>query len=457
MKLLRLVTLFFFVASAQAATTTLGVTTASSTDANTYATGAFTPAAGNLLVAIVHASDTVAAGQFTDSMAGSWAKISSVVNRTSLDTTYIFVSNTRYNAVSMTGTFDCTGDTATGAIITIVRVSGMTRTGADAVLQFASIANQAAAGTPAITFGASVLTGNATIVGVGNSTNAAGITPPASWSETPCSDTGYATPTTGMECATRDSGFTGTTVTWGGTSASAFGAIGVELNTTACTGICLVQSSMSGGTGTSLNPSFGSNTTAGNYIFIFVGQASATATITVGPSNSCLDTFTAGSMAPADGATSTIFFYWAKTAGGCASHVMTSSSAAAFDALVLEYSGIAAASAVDVDCKGTGTSTSLATGNCVTTVGNELLMAFGFQPAGAPISFTAGSGFLMRQQQAGTGHAAMFEDRTVSSSGTYTGTATTSSNTEWDMYMTTFKSATQAVITTQVGAFVVGP
>jgi hypothetical protein len=55
------------------------------------------------------------------------------------------------------------------------------------------------------------------------------MTPPTSWTED--SDNGYSTPTAGQESVSRVSGFTGTTVTWGGTSATAFGDIIVEIDT----------------------------------------------------------------------------------------------------------------------------------------------------------------------------------------------------------------------------------
>src|SRR5262249_36569936 len=84
--------------------------------------------------------------------------------------------------------------------------------------------------TPAPVFGASALTGNVTLGAVFNANNPAAMTPPTSWTEQ--NDTGYNTPTTGQEYVSRDSGFTGTTITWGNASGSAFSAITVELDTT---------------------------------------------------------------------------------------------------------------------------------------------------------------------------------------------------------------------------------
>jgi hypothetical protein len=46
-------------------------------------------------------------------------------------------------------------------------------------------------------------------------------------------DVGFANDTNGLEVITRDSGFTGTTMTWGSSSASRFASMIIELDTTA--------------------------------------------------------------------------------------------------------------------------------------------------------------------------------------------------------------------------------
>ena len=43
-------------------------------------------------------------------------------------------------------------------------------------------------------------------------------------------DNGYTVPATGMEVSTRDSGETGTTLTMGGTTASTFASVAIELD-----------------------------------------------------------------------------------------------------------------------------------------------------------------------------------------------------------------------------------
>lgn len=218
------------------ATTTHRISTASTLNTTSYASGSFTPAAGELLVAFVTASDTIDPGALTDSQGLNFQLITSVVKRTSLDTLYCFVATRLAANSAMTVTFGCPGDAATGCVIQVAGVSGMTRVGIGAIryasgtAQITVLANQTAATTPAPAFPASCLTGNPTLGLVGNGTNVAAMSPPASWTEQ--NDTGYATPTTGAEYVSRDSGFTGTTVTWGNVSASAYGAIIIELDTT---------------------------------------------------------------------------------------------------------------------------------------------------------------------------------------------------------------------------------
>lgn len=215
-----------------AAVTHLGAT-ASTTDASSYLSGSFTPAIGDLLVVYVAASDSVAATTtLTESAGGgTYSQVGRATKRTSLDSLYVFVRNTLCETtVARTFTW-ATGDPATGAVIAVAKVTGMTRAGLGAVRQSAAANNGVAAGTPTTTFPAAALTGNPYLAGCSNGANPAGLTPPASAVERV--DTGYATPVTGLEYASRDTGFTGTAVAWGAASATVWGAFSVELDTSA--------------------------------------------------------------------------------------------------------------------------------------------------------------------------------------------------------------------------------
>jgi hypothetical protein len=153
----------------------------------------------------------------------------SVAKAASADRIYVFVADALAAASSQTVTFNCSQDNATGAVIQVCSVAGMTRTGQGAVRQTASTPNATAGGTPAATFSAAALTGNPTLGIVSNGASPAALTPPTNWTEG--NDTGYSTPPTGAEYVFRDSGFTGTTITWGGTSATAYGVGIIELDT----------------------------------------------------------------------------------------------------------------------------------------------------------------------------------------------------------------------------------
>ena len=210
------------------------VTTPSTTNASTYASGSFTPAVGDLLVVCVTASGTVTNPGSVSSSAGyTFTLVRRETKAASADSLYMYVSNEKVTAASaQTVTFNCTGDAATGAIVSVVSISGMSRTGSSAILKSGGQSNGAAAGTPTVSLGSAALTGNPLVGFVGNATSPANVTQPSGWTEL-TDATGYSTPVTGQEVASINSGFTGSTVTWGGTSASAFGAIVAEFDTSA--------------------------------------------------------------------------------------------------------------------------------------------------------------------------------------------------------------------------------
>lgn len=199
----------------------LGVTTPSTSNVEAYASGAFTPALDDLLVLFIAVTGTGVQGTVSDSQGGTWNI------RTWQDEIRYWIRNEPAPNTSMTVTATFTGDAGTGCDLTVLRVPGMSLFGSAAGRQLKSAINQAAA-TPALTFDAAVLTDNPTIGVVKNATNPAGLTPPTNWTER--SDNGYNTPTTGMETISRDSGFTGTTITWGSASASTFDVVIVELD-----------------------------------------------------------------------------------------------------------------------------------------------------------------------------------------------------------------------------------
>lgn len=213
------------------ATVTHGITTSNTANTTSYTSGSFTPALNDLLLVFVEAGGTVAIGSMTDSQGLGFTKVTSAIYDTNTQTVYCFVANNLAAASAMTVTFDCTGDPSTGVVICVARIAGMTRTNLSAIRQSAVENNLAAATVPAPVFAASALTGNPTLGAVGNNSNPAAITEPTSWTEQ--ADAGVVTPDRGLEYVSRNSGFTGTTITWGSAGATVKGDIIVELDTSA--------------------------------------------------------------------------------------------------------------------------------------------------------------------------------------------------------------------------------
>ena len=229
--LLLLVLLFVLLAAvpASSANVTHGVSLADTTNKSVYTTGSFTPALNDLLVVFVHGRETLdRPAVVTDSQSGTYTQILALDSGSAINTMYLFIRDSLAPNTSMAVTFDCTGDAASAVIVLVLRVSGMTNTGSSASLQTANQTLQSGGTTPAPAFSSSALTGNPTLGFVANHSSPAALTPPTNWTER--ADVGVGGPGTGGEDVSRDSGFTGTTITWGSTSGSVFGDIIVELD-----------------------------------------------------------------------------------------------------------------------------------------------------------------------------------------------------------------------------------
>lgn len=214
------------------ATVTAGVHTTSTSNVSSYATASFTPAANDLLLVLVQATGTTTnPATVSNSLGLTFSYVTRATHNAGADQTALYVANSLAAASSQTCTWDCTGDAATGATVVVLRVAGMSRTGTNAIRQSAVQSGITAASTPAPAFGAAALTGNACIGFFGNGTSTAGRgVPTTSWTEV-YDLAGYSTPTGGIHVQAINSGFTGTTVTWGGTTATSASAIIAELDT----------------------------------------------------------------------------------------------------------------------------------------------------------------------------------------------------------------------------------
>lgn len=207
----------------------------STTDATSVSSGSITVPIGALAVMFLLVSGSIRpAAQYsvTCNVANlpGWVPVNRALCSGSANGLYMFVA-AALEPVGGARTYTITfgGDTCTGNFVGIWSVSGMVRSGLGAVRQIAIQENGSAAGTPAPVFPVTPLTGNPVFALCGNQTNPAAMTPPTGLTESV--DTGWATPTTGIEIARVDSGYTTQTVTWGGASASVFGALCAELDT----------------------------------------------------------------------------------------------------------------------------------------------------------------------------------------------------------------------------------
>ncbi len=215
-----------------AVTATVG-TTADTSNVTTYTTASFTPTAGTLLVVLVSSTGSVATAPTVTASANSMTFTlgSTTANYGvgGIHTLYAFVSNQLVpsSPAAMTVTFTCTADASTGVVLFTAAVSGMTNTGSAAIRQMAAENAQVSPNTPTVTFGSACLTGNP-VVGITSQVSVNNPGAPASWTER-----GFltiATPTSGSEYASIDSGFTSATVTWGGASSGNHGSLALELD-----------------------------------------------------------------------------------------------------------------------------------------------------------------------------------------------------------------------------------
>jgi hypothetical protein len=132
------------------------------------------------------------------------------------------------SATSTTFTATNTGDTGGG--LTVIRFSGMSRVGSQAVLQ--SIGESTATeNPPTITFASTTLTGNPIVLGCMGEDNPITLTPPTGFTE--ATDTGWNNPGSGLEVCWDDAGNTATLFSWSGGAVTDHCEVGIELDTTA--------------------------------------------------------------------------------------------------------------------------------------------------------------------------------------------------------------------------------
>lgn len=214
-----------------------------------------TPVVNDLwIVACFVSTNTNDAPTCSDNQGGTYTLVGTPANQV-LPTSEncrlsIFVRNALISSTSSTTVTVATGSNTSGAIH-VLPFSGMTRAGI-AAIRSQGLQNNQAAGPAAPVLNQSALTGNPTIVIQGSADTTT--TAPTNWIER--FDTNFATPTIALETATRDSGFTGTTITFGAASSTAFCSYAIELDTSVQAGQPTMRRA-GGVPGMNLNQGFG--------------------------------------------------------------------------------------------------------------------------------------------------------------------------------------------------------
>src|SRR4030067_2077629 len=223
--------LILFPVSACAATGTHAGSTWNTTAGNK--TVVATPAANDLIV-VVHGMSGWASGDnstITDNNSDGLGVYTRFGTATAPLSTgggtagalWISVRNSLVGSASST-TFTVTNTGDTGGGLTVMRFSGMTRTGSSSVRQNIGQSTQTE-NPPVIAFGSVTLTTNPIVLSVLGEDSPAGVTPPGGFSE--ASDTGWSTPTTGREVTWDDAGNTSSSYSWSGGALTDHNEVGV--------------------------------------------------------------------------------------------------------------------------------------------------------------------------------------------------------------------------------------
>lgn len=208
-----------------AAVTLLGTATFNTTSGTKTVTA--TPAVGDLIVIVTaHSGNTSTAAPTDNNSSGTYTLVNSAVKVTSADTMRVWVRDALITSATST-VFTHAPGTSTGGGLAVLKITGMSLTGASAIVRSA-IQSNIASGTPAPVLAATPSINNAIVTAVFNGTSPAGIT--ARTNYTRSVNLGYSTPTSGLAVAHDDAGETSATITWGSSSATAFCSIAVEIN-----------------------------------------------------------------------------------------------------------------------------------------------------------------------------------------------------------------------------------
>jgi hypothetical protein len=194
------------------------------------------------------------------------------------------------------------------------------------------------------------------------------------------------------------------------------------------------DNAVTGQTTVTASVAFVSNNSAGNLIVVATDFPWERSLVQV--KDTAGNTYAKAMKADNTGEAATLEIWYAKNIVGGANTVKVGLDAAAggsFDLYIHEYSGADLVSPLDVTASSIGNSTALDSGSATTNFPNELIFGFGINNS-ATLS-TPGSTFTGRR----TDGANITEDKTATTAGSYSATATINISGSWTMAMATFK------------------
>lgn len=206
----------------------VGTPTWNTTAGNKTVTAA--PVAGSLIV-VVASSSGLAGGTTSvtdDQTGGTYTQVDA--DRTGFSTTGVLTVWVRNGLIptSASTVFTANQAASTGGGLAVFSVTGMVNVGASAVRSNGGQSTGTAGTTPAPVLSNAPLFSNPVITAVSNGTNGGGTTNRANYDDVAIG--GYNTPATGLDICYQDFGETTATITWGGTSATAFASFAIELD-----------------------------------------------------------------------------------------------------------------------------------------------------------------------------------------------------------------------------------
>lgn len=179
---------------------------ASSTNGNNYSIASFTPTPRSLLVLIVAASGTVLPDPVvnTSGLVLDWIlEDVSIVNG---DGYYIFWAEVGTTSAPVTITFNCTGDNATGARLSVHEITGYDRNRENPFKQTFISSSATSSNSPTINFNEPLLPANGYILGWSGNANTVASNPPSNWIES--DDVSHNAPNAKLSTARKEGGET---------------------------------------------------------------------------------------------------------------------------------------------------------------------------------------------------------------------------------------------------------